>query len=50
MAKIFGDFWGHFEIHHFQVKTAVAAFGATFGNIRTISIPTSGHTGFKQLD
>ena len=44
MSKIFGDFLGRFEMLHLQVKTFVlATFVATFGNVRTIFIPTSGH-------
>ena len=42
VAKTFGNFLGHFEILHFQLKAAVAAFWATFGNIRTNFSP-SGH-------
>ena len=44
IAKILGDLFGHFEILHFQAKTAVA----TFVNIMTIFIQTSGHTDPRQ--
>ena len=39
------NFLGHFEILKFQVKTVLATSFATFENVRTIFIPTSGHTG-----
>ena len=44
VAKIFGDFLGHFEILHFQVWAAVDTFWAALVNIRYIFNITSGHT------
>ena len=45
IAKVFDDFLGHFEILHFQVKTAVSAFlGNFWQHLATIFIPSSGHT------
>ena len=38
VAKMYKDFLGLSEKHHFYVKTAIATFGATFGNIWAILI------------
>ena len=51
VAKKIGDFWAVLKYYtYFLVETAVATFWANCGNIRTIFIPTSGHTASKSKE
>ena len=45
--QLFGEDLGYFEEHDFKEKTVVAAFGANFGNLWAVFIPSSGHTDYK---